>query len=289
MSYIGRGTESISNVEVLDNLTFNGSASYTLQKSSTNFVPSSANNLLISISGVVQQGNFSVSGSTITFDTTVSASDTCDWILHYGTGLITTVADGAITEAKLGSNAVTTAKINNSAVTYAKTDGNFGKIGQVVSTTFTGTESSSTLASSNIWTDSSIYASLTPSSTSSKIMVMCTINQGSSDNANGGHIGRFVQIISATTTPVFIGDASGSKIQTSSGRGNEAQGQYTILTYGFNFLLSPNTTSAVTVKYQFSKRGTGGGTAYINRVGTEVDTVEFQRTASAITLMEVLA
>jgi hypothetical protein len=69
MAYIGRGTESISNVEVLDNLTFDGSSSYTLQKSSTNFVPSSANNLLISISGVVQQGNFSVSGSTITFDT----------------------------------------------------------------------------------------------------------------------------------------------------------------------------------------------------------------------------
>jgi len=120
MSYIGRGTDSISNVEVLDNLTFDGSASYTLQKLSTNFVPSSANNLLISISGVVQQGNFSVSGSTITFDTTVSASDTCDWILHYGTGLITTVADGAITEAKLGSNAVTTAKITDGTITNAK-------------------------------------------------------------------------------------------------------------------------------------------------------------------------
>jgi hypothetical protein len=51
---------------------------------------------LISISGVVQQGNFSVSGSTITFDTTVSGSDTCDWILHYGIGLITTVADGDV-------------------------------------------------------------------------------------------------------------------------------------------------------------------------------------------------
>jgi hypothetical protein len=146
MAYIGRGTESISNVEVLDNLTFDGSASYTLQKSSTNFVPSSANNLLISISGVVQQGNFSVSGSTITFDTTVSGSDTCDWILHYGIGLITTVADGAITEAKLGSNAVTTAKINDSAITSAKINNGaitsakldsglaLGKIGQVVST-----------------------------------------------------------------------------------------------------------------------------------------------------------
>ena len=114
MSYIGRGTESISNVEVLDNLTFNGSASYTLQKSSTNFVPSSANNLLISISGVVQQGNFSVSGSTITFDTTVSASDTCDWILHYGTGLITIPADGTVTTVKINDGAITDAKISSS-------------------------------------------------------------------------------------------------------------------------------------------------------------------------------
>jgi hypothetical protein len=108
LSYIGRGTESISNVEVLDNLTFDGSSSYTLQKSSTNFVPSSANNLLISISGVVQQGNFSVSGSTITFDTIVSGSDTCDWILHYGIGLITTVADGTVTTAKLAGGLTVT-------------------------------------------------------------------------------------------------------------------------------------------------------------------------------------
>ena len=136
MAYIGRGTENISNVEVLDNLTFNGSASYTLQKSSVNFVPSSANNLLISISGVVQQGNFTVSGSTITFDTTVASSDTCDWILHYGTGLITTVADGAITEAKLGNNAVTASKIDSSVA--------LGKIGQVVNSNyFTNTQTTS--------------------------------------------------------------------------------------------------------------------------------------------------
>jgi hypothetical protein len=107
MPYIGRSTESISNVEVLDNLTFDGSASYTLQKSSVNYVPASANNLLISISGVVQQGNFSVSGSTITFDTTVASSDTCDWILHYGTGLITVPADGSVTDAKLSSTSIT--------------------------------------------------------------------------------------------------------------------------------------------------------------------------------------
>ena len=172
MSYIGRGTESISNVEVLDNLTFNGSASYTLQKSSVNFVPSSANNLLISISGVVQQGNFSVSGSTITFDTTVSASDTCDWILHYGTGLITTVADGAITEAKLGNNAVTASKIDSSVA--------LGKIAQVVQDTSMAV--TSTTSSFPTFVDTGLSVNITLSSTSSKALILVTEAIGSSAN-----------------------------------------------------------------------------------------------------------
>jgi len=197
MAYIGRGTESISNVEVLDNLTFNGSASYTLQKSSVNFVPSSANNLLISISGVVQQGNFSVSGSTITFDTTVSASDTCDWILHYGTGLITTVADGTITEAKLGSNAVTTAKINNGAITSAKLDSGLalGKIGQVIEAT---NGSMTTNISSTSYTDTGLTGSITPSSTSSKILI--TINFATTmDGGSNGTLGFGAIYHNATT------------------------------------------------------------------------------------------
>ena len=120
MPYIGRNTDKLSNVEVLDNITFNGSSSYTLQKGGSNFTPSSANTLLVSIDGVVQAGNFTVSGSTIDFGTAVAGTSTCDFILHYGTGLITTPADGTVTEAKIGSGAVTTAKIADANVTSAK-------------------------------------------------------------------------------------------------------------------------------------------------------------------------
>jgi hypothetical protein len=275
MAYIGRGTENISNVEVLDNLTFDGSASYTLQKSSTNFVPSSANNLLISISGVVQQGNFSVSGSTITFDTTVSASDTCDWILHYGTGLITTVADGAITEAKLGSNAVTTAKINNGAVTYAKTDGNFGKIGQVI----TDSDNANTVISSTTYTDTGLTASITPSSTSSKILVLVSqdyhIETTTSTNAA---MGGFKVLRDSTTLHTGADDGNSFGIRFASGLDNNKVYNNN---WHFSIVDSPSSTSSITYKTQARTYNTNSRFRLNNQInGTCIST---------ITLMEVLA
>ena len=120
MAYIGRDIDKISNVEVLDNITFDGSSSYTLQKGGSNFTPSSANTLLVSIDGVVQAGNFTVSGSTINFGTAVAGTSTCNFILHYGVGLITAPADGTVTTAKLADSSVTTAKLNDASVSLAK-------------------------------------------------------------------------------------------------------------------------------------------------------------------------
>ena len=111
MSYIGRGTDKISNIEILDNITFDGSSSYSITKSSVAFVPNSAQSLLISIDGVVQATNFTVSTSTIDFGVAVPSTSTCDFFLHYGTGVLFTPADGTVTEAKIGSGAVTSAKM----------------------------------------------------------------------------------------------------------------------------------------------------------------------------------
>jgi hypothetical protein len=119
MAYIGRDTDKISNVEVLDNITFDGSSSYTLQKGGSNFTPSSANTLLLSIDGVVQAGNFTVSGSTIDFGTAVAGTSTCDFILHYGVGLITTPADGTVSLAKLSATGT------KDATTFLRGDNTF--------------------------------------------------------------------------------------------------------------------------------------------------------------------
>ena len=114
--YIGRDVDNISNVEKLDNITFDGGTTYALEKSSVAYTPSGANNILISIDGVVQMGNFSTSTSNIVFDWSPTSSNTCDWIMHYGTGLITTPADSSVTASKLGSLAVTGAKLNTDVI-----------------------------------------------------------------------------------------------------------------------------------------------------------------------------
>ena len=147
---------------------------------------------------------------------------------------------------------IPTAGIADDAVTSSKVDFGLGKIGQVVTTTFTGTESTTVnLSSNDSYTTSSVAATLTPTATSSKIYVSCTINAGSSDASNGAHIGRFLMAISGgATTAQFRGDAAGSRKRNSNGRKNEGTGGTTMHTFGFNFVVTPSTTSAVTISYQ---------------------------------------
>ena len=125
MAYIGQNLDRFSIVEKLDVITpatATGAGPYNLTKSSVAFVPASADTMVVSINGVVQYGNFTVNGSTITFSGALTDADTCDFIYQMGTGFITTPADGTVNTAQLADNSVTTAKINNSAVTDAKID-----------------------------------------------------------------------------------------------------------------------------------------------------------------------
>ena len=73
--------------DALDDITLSSSkTTYNLTKGNFAFEPISADNIICSINGVVQNGNFSVIGSTIAFtDTTFSSSDKMDYILHLRT------------------------------------------------------------------------------------------------------------------------------------------------------------------------------------------------------------
>ena len=102
MAYIGQNLDRFSNVEKLDAITpstSTGAGPYNLTKASVAFVPSSADALVVSINGVVQYGNFTVNGSTITFSGVLTDLDTCDFIYQMGTGLLNTPVDGSVNTA----------------------------------------------------------------------------------------------------------------------------------------------------------------------------------------------
>ena len=112
MAYIGVGLDRIQTVEKLDNITFNGGATYNLTKGSTAFTPIGADHIICSINGVVQFGNFTVSGSTITFTgATLTSSDTMDFIFQIGTGVALTPNDNSVTAAKLSTAGISSGQV----------------------------------------------------------------------------------------------------------------------------------------------------------------------------------
>jgi hypothetical protein len=116
MSYIGRSPQ-IGAYSKLDSITTDGSASYTMQLNSANFVPESVNHLIVSVNGVIQAptDSFTVSGSTITFASSLSASDTIDFIMALGNVLdIGVPSDATVSTSKIIDNAVTSAKLFSS-------------------------------------------------------------------------------------------------------------------------------------------------------------------------------
>ncbi len=116
-NYIGRGIDQIDNISTLDNLSFNGSdATFNLTQNSVAFVPVSADALQIQIDGVIQANNFTISGSSLTFDFVPSASSVCNSVKHFGVGLLTTVSDSSITTAKLGADSVNGSKIADDSI-----------------------------------------------------------------------------------------------------------------------------------------------------------------------------
>ena len=112
MAYIGKEPQ-VGNYSVLDALSASSTASYTMQLGSTNFTPESANHLIVSLNGVIQKpgSSYTVSGSTITFSSSLTSSDSIDFIIALGNVLdIGTPSDNTIATAKIVDDAVTPAK-----------------------------------------------------------------------------------------------------------------------------------------------------------------------------------
>ena len=152
-----------------------------------------------------------------------------------------------------------------------------GSILQVVQTTKTDTFSTTSTSYVDI---TGMSASITPTSSSNKVLVICRFTHGRSTTSTGIHFK-----ITRGGTAIFIGDALGSRDRAATG--SHYLDYYSQIGETITFLDSPATTASTT--YSLQGRTNSGCTMYLNNSGYDGDRVEDSRTASSIILMEVSA
>jgi len=244
MSYIGTAP-TIGNFQVCDAISVvNGQASYTMQVSGVNATPQSANHMLVSLNGILQAPNssFTVSGSTITFASNLVTGDVIDFIQILGDVLDLGVpSDNTVSLAKL------TATGTKDATTFLRGDNTFaeaggGKVLQIVM----GTTSTAVGTDSTSYIDTGLTASITPSSSSNKVLVLvsqiATIIQSSSSTKD-----TFFNLVRGSTQ--LFQNFSQTISPTGTTRFH--------ITNSMNYLDTPSTTSATTYKTQVKVSGTG--------------------------------
>jgi len=109
MAYIGREPQ-IGNFQICDAIsTVNAQAAYTMQVSSVNVIPETANHMLVSLNGVIQQPieGYTVAGAVITFSDNLVTGDVINFIQIFGSVLDLGVpSDDTVTGAKIVDNAI---------------------------------------------------------------------------------------------------------------------------------------------------------------------------------------
>ena len=189
-----------------------------------------------------------------------------------GNGTITGVSvgglpDGIVDTDMLAANAVSSAKLAS---------GVGGKILQVVQTTKIDTQS----IQSQTFTDvSGMSVTITPSSASSKILVMFSISLATSSYG-------MINLVRGSTD-IFKGNSTGSRVNCTVAA--ITQNSYECETYSHTFLDSPNTTSATTYKLTAALPHNANYIMYVNRVVSDADYNYIPRPVSSITVMEVAA
>jgi hypothetical protein len=122
--YIGK-IPTVGNFQICDTITVvDAQAAYTMQVSSVDVFPESANHMLVSLNGILQAptSSFTVSGSTITFASNLVTGDVIDFIQILGNVLDLGVpSDNTVTTAKLGDASVTSAKLSYPLTTFSST------------------------------------------------------------------------------------------------------------------------------------------------------------------------
>ena len=163
---------------------------------------------------------------------------------------------------------------DNFAFTGTVSGAGGGKVGQVIQTVKTDVFSTTSTSLVDV---TGLTAAITPSATSSKVLVTLNLNIGPGDNS--------AVALFRGSTQIALGDASGSKSRSFA---SSAYINGTVqMPSNTTFLDSPNSSSEVTYKIQGG--AVGGGTTYFGRGSTDGDNAQHARTINVITLTEILA
>ena len=142
---------------------------------------------------------------------------------------------------------------------------------------------SATSSTSSSFVDTGLELAITPSSTSSKILVTGFLN------CSNSYFKTYILLLRDSTT-LSVGDAASNRPQVyaATNPGGDSWDSYNVSSIPLNHLDSPNTTSSVTYKVQYRPYLNSAGTAYINRSGSDRDNANYdERSISVMTLQEI--
>jgi hypothetical protein len=174
-------------------------------------------------------------------------------------------------------NFATTGTLTTSSRGIAKASMPSGCILQVQQTFWDGV---ATLAVSSFTDHPNLSVAITPTSATSKVLVMISMQ---AVVYNVTMQARFTR----NGTPIGIAAAASSRVlSTFGGLQTIGDGNHQFTTWNYQYLDSPATTSALTYRIQLKMQG--GATAYLNRSVNDADNTDWaQRTTSSITVMEI--
>jgi hypothetical protein len=158
-----------------------------------------------------------------------------------------------------------------------------GGILQVVSVVKTDSFASSSIASGAVSGEISGYtATITPRSTSSKILVVAQVSSGhgTTDRSSAPVLYRDGSIVAGA-----IGGTAGSRSLATSGGGQASNS--TQITTPIIYLDSPGSTSALVYGVRLLNGSDASGVVTLNRSGSDADSSRQVRAISTIILMEV--
>ena len=182
-------------------------------------------------------------------------------------------------EIKLQSAGTDIATVDSSGITMASGKGMVatGHVLQVLATNKTDTFSGS-LVSGGELDITGLSVTITPSSTSSKILVLTSVY---GHNATEGGIAYLIHRNGSTIVPADSGGGYGNGITHGGGLG--VANSAIPATYTYTVLDSPASTSALTYKIRIFNTTTTTRTMYVNRAASDTRV----RGTSSITVMEI--